>query len=81
MFLKNGVENSIWSADSYCYTRDDNFGEFGTCPLEGVLDLVVNDYIEVEMTARIGGSGSFGSNMTGSRIRVRSNLTFQYLGS
>ena len=80
LFLKNGVENSIWSSDSYCYTRDDNFGEFGTCPLEGVLDLVVNDYIEVEMTARIGSSGSFGSNMTGSRIRVRSNLTFQYLG-
>jgi hypothetical protein len=81
LFLKNGVENSVWSSDSYCYTRDDNFGEFGTCPLEGVLDLLVNDYIEVEITCKIGSAGTFNSDLTGSRIRVRSNLTFQYLGS
>ena len=80
LFLKNGVDDAIWSSDSFCYIRDDNFGDFETCPLDGILNLALNDYIEVEITANIGSAG-FGSSMSGTRIRVRSNLTFQYLGS
>ena len=80
MFLKNGVEDVIWSSDSFCYTRDDNFGDYETCPLSGVLNLALNDYIEVQLTAKIGSNGFFSSNMTGTQIRLRSNLTFQYLG-
>ena len=79
LFLKNGVENSIWSGDSFSYTRDDNFGQFDTCNLNNVIYLVANDYIEVEMTVEVG-TGAFGGTMNGTQIRVRSNLTFQYIG-
>jgi hypothetical protein len=81
LFLKNGVENTSWSSDSYCYmARFDEYGEYGTCALDGVISLAEDDYIEVEMTCKIG-SASFDGNLTGLRIRLRSNLTFQYLGS
>jgi hypothetical protein len=79
LFLKNGVENSAWSGDSFSYTRDDNFGQFDSCILNNVLNLAVNDYIEVEMTVEIG-TGAFGGTMNGTQVRVRSNLTFQYIG-
>jgi trimeric autotransporter adhesin len=80
LFLKNGVENTSWSSDSYCYIRFDEYGEYGTCALDGVISLAVDDYIEVEMTCKIG-SEAFDGELTGLRIRTRSNLTFQYLGS
>jgi hypothetical protein len=48
--------------------------------LSKIIDLALNEYIEVQMTANIGSAG-FGSTMTGSQVRVRSSLTFQYLGS
>ena len=58
----------------------DEYGEYGTCNLDAVIDLAEDDYIEVEMTCKIG-SASFDGSLSGLRIRLRSNLTFQYLGS
>jgi hypothetical protein len=49
--------------------------------LNGVIDLAVNDYIEIEMTVKIGSEANFAGDMTGTQVRLRSNLTFQYLGS
>ena len=80
-FQKNGVINTAWSGDSFCYTRDDNFGEFGTCANTRIMSLAVNDYIEVIITCKIGSVTSFGSDLTGSLARRRSGLVFQYLGS
>jgi len=79
--LKNGVANDAWSGDGFCYTRDDNFGEFGTCPINRIISLAVNDYIEVQISCKIGSNGQFTSNLTGSFARRRSGLSFQYLGS
>ena len=80
-FQKNGVINTAWSGDSFCYTRDDNFGEFGTCANTRIISLAVNDYIEVIITCKIGSVTFFGSDLTGSLARRRSGLVFQYLGS
>jgi len=79
--LKNGVANDAWSGDGFCYTRDDNFGEFGTCAINRIIPLAVDDYIEVQVTCKIGSAGFFTSDLTGSFARRRSGLSFQYLGS
>jgi len=79
--LKNGVANDAWSGDGFCYTRDDNFGEFGTCAINRIIPLALNDYIEVQVTCKIGSVVFFTSNLTGSFSRRRSSLSFQYLGS
>jgi hypothetical protein len=79
--LKNGVADDAWSGDGFCYTRDDNFGEFGTCAINKIISLAVNDYIEIQLTCKIGSSGFFISDLTGSTARRRSGLSFQYLGS
>jgi trimeric autotransporter adhesin len=81
MFLKNGVANDAWSGDGFCYTREDDFGEFGTCANNRIISLAVDDYIEVQITCKIGSEGLFVSDLTGSLARRRSGLSFQYLGS
>jgi len=81
LFLKNGSINATWSADSFCYVRDDNFGDVGSCAINRIISLAVDDYIEVQITCKIGNAGSFTSDLTGSLVRFRSGLSFQYLGS
>jgi hypothetical protein len=81
MFLKNGVASDVWSGDGFCYTREDDFGEFGTCANNRIISLAVDDYIEVQVSCKIGSEGLFVSDLTGSLARRRSGLSFQYLGS
>jgi predicted RNA methylase len=81
LFLKNGVEDDDWSGDSFAYGRDNNFGDFETCPLNRVINLTEDDYIEVKITAKKAAAGFFGTDMEGTRTRLRSSLSFQYLGS
>jgi hypothetical protein len=81
VFLKNGLANDAWSGDGFCYTREDDFGEFGTCANNRIISLAVDDYIEVQITCKIASEGLFVSDLTGSLARRRSGLSFQYLGS
>jgi hypothetical protein len=80
VFLKNGLANDAWSGDGFCYTREDDFGEFGTCANNRIISLAVDDYIEVQITCKIASEGLFVSDLTGSLARRRSGLSFQYLG-
>jgi len=77
--LVNGNNVLREYGDSFVYTRHGSFGELGSAPVSSLLNLSVNDYIEVYVTLKKA-SGTFGGTMAGCRVRVASDITFEYLG-
>ena len=66
--------------DSFVYVRHDDYGELGSAPVSTLLNLSVNDYVEVYVTLKKS-SGPFGGTMDGCRVRLASDITFEYLGT
>ena len=78
--LVNGNSVLREYGDSFVYTRDSRFGEIGSAPVATLLNLSVNDYIEVYVTLKKA-SGPFGGTMDGCRVRLASDIAFEYLGT
>jgi hypothetical protein len=77
--LLNGNIDIRQYGDSFVYTRHSSFGELGSAPVSTLLNLSVNDYIEVYVTLKKA-SGGFGTTMNGCRVRLASDIYFEYLG-
>ena len=66
--------------DSFVYVRHSSYGDYGTGVVSTLVNLSVNDYVEIYVTLKKGG-GAFGAQMSGTQVRFRSAVDFEYLGT
>ena len=66
--------------DSFVYVRDSRYGDYGTGFVTTVVNLAVNDYVEIYVTLKKDQS-QFGAEMSGTQVRFRSAVDFEYLGT
>ena len=65
--------------DSFVYVRDSRYGDYGSAIVTTVINLAVNDYVEIYVTLKKDQS-QFGAEMSGTQVRLRSAVDFEYLG-
>jgi hypothetical protein len=66
--------------DSFVYVRHSSYGDYGSGFVSTLINLSVNDYVEIYVTLKKGG-GAFGAEMSGTQVRFRSAVDFEYLGT
>jgi len=65
--------------DSFVYVRDNRYGDYGSAVVNTLVNLSVNDYVEIYVTLKKDQS-TFGVEMSGTQVRFRSAVDFEYLG-
>jgi hypothetical protein len=72
--------DSMQYGDSFVYVRDGRYGDYGSAIVTTIVNLAVNDYAEIYVTLKKSTTG-FGVEMSGTRVRLRSGVDFEYLGT
>ena len=71
---------AVQYGDSFVYVRHNSYGDYGTAIVTTIVNLAVNDYVEIYVTLKKNIS-AFGEEMSGTRVRFRSAVDFEYLGT